>query len=94
MGRHSTRLLRHRVLGEESLYRVVSEREGLVELEVVRAPRLEPGRRFHLTAEAVRGMDVVDEDAVASAEVDGTDLTRGDEPFPRWAAAVKDRLRS
>ncbi len=93
MRRRSKRLLRHSVLGEESLYRVVSERGGIVELEVVRAPSLEPGDRYRLTAEAVREMAVIDEDAELSAGVDDAEHAGRREPFPRWAA-LKARRRT
>lgn len=76
------------------MYRVVSERGGIVELEVVRAPSLEPGDRYRLTAEAVRDMDVIDEDAEVSGGVDDAEHAGRREPFPRWAAALRARRRS
>lgn len=49
-------LLRHRVLREEALYRVVGAGERLVELEVVRAPGLAPGARLRVTRAAAACM--------------------------------------
>jgi hypothetical protein len=49
-------LLRHRVLREEALYRIVARGERLVELEVVRAPGLAPGARVLVTRTAAAGM--------------------------------------
>ncbi len=86
--RTSRRLLRHRMFNEESIYRVISEADGLVELEVVQAPQLEPGSRFHLTADAVRRMSVVEEEA----EPSGAPPARRDQ-VPRPAAAHNANLR-
>jgi hypothetical protein len=52
-------LLRHHVLGSDTLYRVVDVSGDLVEVEVVSAPGLQPGTHLRLTQSAVAGMSVV-----------------------------------
>jgi hypothetical protein len=49
-------VLRHRALCSEAAYRLLCTRGSIVEVEVVSAPGLEPGTRFHLTAAAVAAM--------------------------------------
>jgi hypothetical protein len=49
-------LLRHRVLGELAVYRVLHARGQIVEVEAVSVPGLEPGTPLRLTAAAVRAM--------------------------------------
>jgi len=52
---------RRRALGTEALYRIIEPLDGgLVLVEVIRAPGLEPGAALRLTADAVAGMEVVD----------------------------------
>jgi hypothetical protein len=53
-------LRRHEVLGTEAVYRIVDVQGELVEVEVVRAPGLAPGRRLRLTADAVKRMQLVE----------------------------------
>jgi hypothetical protein len=57
-------LLRHRALCSEAAYRLLRARGPIVEVEVVSAPGLRPGARFHLTAAAVAEMRSVALDAV------------------------------
>jgi hypothetical protein len=52
-------LRRQVVLHSEAVYRVCDWNQTLVEVEVVSAPGLEPGRRFHFTVSAVTAMTVV-----------------------------------
>ena len=52
-------LRRQILLGTEALYRVCDFGQELVEVEVVRAPGLQSGRRFNLTRDAVENMDPV-----------------------------------
>jgi hypothetical protein len=47
------------MLGTDALYRVCEFGEDLVEVEVVRAPGLQAGRRLSLTRDAVEKMDLV-----------------------------------
>jgi hypothetical protein len=60
-------LLRHRVLGGDTLYRVVGVAGELVEVEVVSAPGLEPGTRVRLTQAAIATMSVVPESSLQRA---------------------------
>jgi hypothetical protein len=46
-------------LGSTATYRVREVHEGLVTVEVVKAPGLEPGQRFEFTADAVARMEPV-----------------------------------
>jgi hypothetical protein len=57
-------LLRHRVLGGDTLYRVVGVAGELVEVEVVSAPGLDPGTRVRLTQAAIATMSVVPESSL------------------------------
>jgi hypothetical protein len=60
-------LRRHVRLASEAVYRVCGWDQLLVQVEVVRAPGLNPGQRFQFTLEAVMQMDVVvpgDDDAL------------------------------
>jgi hypothetical protein len=49
-------LVRERLLGSEAVYRVIKRLGDLVEVEVVRSPKLDPGRHTVFTAEAVAHM--------------------------------------
>jgi hypothetical protein len=53
-------LRRQEVLGTEAVYRIVDVQGELVEVEVVRAPGLAPGRRLRLTADAVQRMQLIE----------------------------------
>jgi hypothetical protein len=57
-------------LGSEAVYRVCELDGALVELEVVQAPGLRPGRRFRFRREAVEAMSVVN-----TPPTDATDRT-------------------
>jgi hypothetical protein len=53
--------LRRRIsLGTEAVYRVVEVSDKSVQVEVVRAPGLTPGRRFDFTRVDVQRMECVD----------------------------------
>lgn len=52
-------LRRQVLLDTEALYRVCGLGAELVEVEVVSAPGLSPGRRFKLTRDAIERMDLV-----------------------------------
>jgi hypothetical protein len=56
----TARVLRHRALGSEAIYRVPRSGGSTVEVEVVAAPGLEAGTRLHVTtaAAAAMGLDV------------------------------------
>jgi hypothetical protein len=54
-------LLRHTVLGEEAVYRVVGVAGDCVEVEVISAPGLRAGTRLRFTQAAVARMSVVEE---------------------------------
>jgi hypothetical protein len=47
------------VLGTEAVYRVCSCSDELIEVEVVRAPGLQPGDRFNVTRDAAQDMDLI-----------------------------------
>jgi hypothetical protein len=49
-------LLRHRVFGNESTYRVLATTEWFVDTEVVAAPGLRPGSPVRICRAAARGM--------------------------------------
>jgi hypothetical protein len=49
-------LLRHRVLGEKAVYRVLEARGQTVDVEAVAVPGLTPGTRVRLTAEVATAM--------------------------------------
>jgi hypothetical protein len=50
-------LLRHQALGTEAVYRVVAVEGGLVHVEVVVAPGLEPGTRVRFTERDAGAME-------------------------------------
>ena len=52
-------LRRQVLLGTEAVYRVCALGAELVEVEVVSAPGLPPGRRFKFTRDAIEQMDLV-----------------------------------
>jgi hypothetical protein len=56
MGQSAPGLLRHSLLGTDSVYRVSRVEGALVELEVVRVPGLQPGTRVQVTRAAARSM--------------------------------------
>ena len=53
---HATRLVRHRLLGTDAVYRVGPRSGRVVEVEVVAAPSLVSGTRLRLTAASLAGM--------------------------------------
>lgn len=53
------KLLRHSVLGSDTLYRVIDVAGDIVEVEVVSGPGLKPGTHLRLTQAAVADMSVV-----------------------------------
>ena len=55
-GDDAVRLVRHRMLGTDAVYRVGRSSGELVEVEVVAAPALTPGMRLRLTTASVRAM--------------------------------------
>jgi len=78
------RLLRHRALGNDALYRTVAVSGELVECEVVRAPGLRRGTRVIFTYAAVSAMTVVAEPASGSRPVQAR--AHDPAPHPRIAA--------
>jgi hypothetical protein len=56
----NARYLRHRALGTEALYEVVSESDGIVTASVVSAPGLEAGTRVKLLARTAEAMERLD----------------------------------
>ena len=52
--------LRNRVLGSEAVYEVLSEEDGCVTVEVIRAPGLEAGTRLRMLARAAAAMERVE----------------------------------
>jgi hypothetical protein len=56
-------LRRQVVLESEAVYRVCDLGPLLVEVEVVRAPGLQTGDRYHFTPAAVRAMEAIGEEA-------------------------------
>ncbi len=53
---HATRLVRHRLLGSDAVYRIGRRLGPVVEVEVVAAPALASGTRLRLTAASLRAM--------------------------------------
>jgi len=60
-------LRRHVLLSSEAIYRVCDWNQTLVEVEVVSAPGLEPGRRFQFAVSAVAEMAVISEPGDSTA---------------------------
>ena len=57
----SGQLRRQIKLGSEAVYRIAAVEGPHVQVEVVRAPGLDPGQRFKFTRAAVELMELVDE---------------------------------
>ena len=69
MAQSAPGLLRHSLLGTESIYRISRVEGALVELEVVRVPGLQSGTRVRVTRAAARGMLTVSTRASSGTEV-------------------------
>lgn len=79
------RLLCHRVLGTEAIYRPIASDQGCVEVEVVRAPGLAAGTRLRLTRASVDQMSVV-ADVRGAGETVGARSSAVGSPEPRSGA--------
>ena len=77
--------LRHRALGTDAVYEVLSEDAGIVTAEVLSAPGLVAGTRVRLLARAAAAMEQVD--VTSLPQLIGS-------PFPRSGRALAGQLAS
>jgi hypothetical protein len=70
-------LRRESKLGSDALYRIIGFHDELVEVEVITAPGLGPGRRFRFTRPALEAMAVV-EPAPSDPRRDRASITPSD----------------